>query len=285
MKRYFQNLLLVTVLLFSSACEIQQRQTAGGLNSNLGSGIINGKPVGKNDATFWMTSRVLQKNVGVWFPVCTASILSKELILTAAHCVEYAKLQDLRIAFGAQPLSGTDQMDPEKQVDVEAKFTTIAVKAVAIHPKYGSSETDHDMALLLLAQEIPEKFKAVPLLSQVQMESIQENQKYDVLLVGYGLLSESPMVESKILRRTIVPARFEGKHLVTDQTGGSGGCNGDSGGPAYLRMGRTLHLVGVTHGPGQGPQDCKHEGIWGNPNHEKDFLNKSAQSFGVPTRF
>ncbi len=248
-------------------------------------GIINGTPVSEKDITFRMTVRVLVKMGQVWFPTCTASILSDDLILTAAHCVEGVKVEDLRIAFGAQPLSYDQQNSSKTRVDVIEKFNTIDITGFVMHPLYGKSDYDQDMALIRINGIIPSGYLPAPLLSAQQMHEVQGLKGFEALLVGYGLIQEMPMIDSEILRQTRVPARFEGMHVVMDQSVGSGGCHGDSGGPAYIELKGQLFLVGVTHGPKMENPDCYHDGVWGNPNFEKAFLNESAEKLGSAARF
>jgi secreted trypsin-like serine protease len=248
-------------------------------------GIINGKPVPKTDSAYKMTARILLEMDGIWYPVCTASILANDLILTAAHCVKDTETANLRIAFDAQPVSYTGQQDPKTRIDILAKFQTVPVDNYIVHPLYEKSDYDQDMALIHLKGAIPEGFKSAPLMTDDQMKQIDTKRKYVVVLAGFGLFGEDPVIDSDVLRKTSVPAQFEGFHVVTDQTLGSGGCNGDSGGPAYLQLGGKLVLVGVTHGPKIDEQDCHHSGVWGNPNFEKSFLNESAQKMGSSARF
>jgi secreted trypsin-like serine protease len=277
--------ILAAILLSLSACHSGQEALSSMTQPESTQEIINGKTVKKNHATFAMTARILKSHDDAWFPICSASIVSQDLILTAAHCVIGSAPSDLRIAFGAQPLTSAGQENRKTRIDVVTKFKTVAVKKIESHPGFGHTSYDDDMALLLLESEIPAGFRPVSLLSETEAQKISEKKSYPILLVGFGMFAEEPMVESAILRGTSVSGRFEGDHLITDQTKGSGGCNGDSGGPAYLKVGKTYFLVGVTHGPTDGANDCHHEGVWGNPNKEKDFLNQAAEKMGSPTRF
>jgi len=232
-----------------------------------------------------MTVRILTEANGDWYPACTGSIVAPDLVLTAAHCFDSREASRVRIAFGAQPLSYSQQLDPELRVDVLKKFSTRAVEQYVEHPLYGNSDYDHDMALVKIQGTIPAGYLPVPLLADEQMKDISSQKTYQVLLAGFGLLAELPRQESLVLRQTEVSAIFEGSHLITDQTKGSGGCNGDSGGPAYLKVSGGLVLVGVTHGPTLDHQDCRHRGVWGNPNLEKTFLRSAAERMGSAARF
>ena len=93
-----------------------------------------------------------------------------------------------------------------------------------------------------------------------------------VTLVGFGLISESPQTGTEVLRMTTLPARFENQFVVTDQTHGTGGCNGDSGGPAFYDVNGKTYQVGVTHGPHGSSTTCAQEGEWMNPALEKEFI-------------
>jgi secreted trypsin-like serine protease len=247
--------------------------------------IINGTPVRKSERIYKMTARVLILRQDIWYPVCTASIIADDLILTAAHCLNWSNSDEVRVAFDAQPLSFSMQNNPKSRVDVLAKFQTVAVEEFVIHPLYEKSEYNHDMALLKLKGTIPKGFFSVPLLPQADLEMLSPKRKYQVTLAGFGMIDEDPQTESKILRKTKVSARFNELLFVTDQTEGTGGCHGDSGGPAYFEIKGRLFLVGVTHGPKVENPDCHHEGVWGNPSYERAFLNESAQKVGSSARF
>ena len=91
------------------------------------------------------------------------------------------------------------------------------------------------------------------------------------------MVSERPATQPDFLLRTTVPATFESQFVVTDQTQGSGGCNGDSGGPAFLDLDGTTYQVGVTHGPRAGSVTCHEQGEWMNPALDKEFLEQAQK--------
>lgn len=276
--------LLALLLGFTISCG--QQRSSWDLKSNANdSKIINGEPVSEQDAIYYMTARILELSDGVWYPRCTASIISADLILTAAHCVKGTKADNIRIGFGVQPLSPDLQSNPQTRVDVVEKFETLPIYGYVIHPKHDPPTLNHDMALIRLPVPVPSKYFAVPLLPQSEIEKLKEDQDYNILLAGYGLTQELPEIKSEILRQTEVSGRFKGIQMITDQTKGTGGCRGDSGGPAYLKIDDKLYLVGVTAGVAGSYTDCAHQGLWGNPSFEKDFLNQSATKLKSSTRF
>jgi hypothetical protein len=213
------------------------------------------------------------------------------LILTAGHCVLDKKAEELRVAFGAQPLSRESQENFSSRVNVLKKFKTSAVLAFKIHPDFGSAGDDADMALLKIEGQIPAGFSAAPLLTKAMSEIVQGAMPIQLIIAGYGVIDEDNFTPSEVLRKAEVFGVFEGRHILVDQRNGFGGCFGDSGGPAFLKIDQKLYLVGVTHGgkveiiDGERIADCHHTGIWGDPNLEREFLNQAAETLGSKTRF
>lgn len=269
MKRFCQLLLLAPLLLGSTR-------------------IINGEPVSSSDYGYWQTVRLMEYMVEKgdrWIPTCTATIIAPDLVLTAAHCVQGRPLTHLLVGYEAQPLSLKQQENFETAVDVRARFETGEVDGWFAHPLYGTTDYDHDLAVIKLKVNIPVRFSPAEILPQHLMSAVVPKKNYRVLLMGYGLRNDKPLEESEILRKTMAPAVFEGLHLIVDQSQGSGGCRGDSGGPAYLKMGDEFYLVGVTHGAAKDSKGCRKKGVWVNPALEREFLNNAAVSLESETRF
>lgn len=159
------------------------------------------------------------------------------------------------------------------------KMVVRKVKNYIMHPEYSGSG-DHDIALIILESDIPST--AVPIaflpdqyLNVFELTTAFDGQKVQVTLLGFGIINEAEQTETEVMRRTTLPARFEKRFIVTDQTGGTGGCFGDSGGPAYFDLDGTTYLVGVTHGPHAGSSTCHEEGEWLNPSLFQKFLKES----------
>ncbi len=219
---------------------------------------------------------------GVWLQWCTGSVLSSKLILTAAHCVQGVDPSDVQINFSGHSVKMDDQFNPATRVtDVSTKFNTIQVKAIEIHPAYDGSG-NHDLALMSLVSEAPTTAVPVSLLPEVYLnkaanQTTFEGQTKQVLLLGYGLISESPSTDTDVLRSTTVNADFINNLVVTDQTKGSGGCNGDSGGPAFTEIDGAFYQVGVTHGPHGNSTTCHETGEWVNPALDAEFLSDATK--------
>ncbi len=218
----------------------------------------------------------------VWFSECTASVLTKKYILTAAHCLQGTDAKDLAVNFSIKSIDNDKQQDPATRInDVEKVFTLRKVKDYRIHPGYQGSGI-HDLAVISLEGGMPKTAKPVKLLpdSLVDLSNNKirlEGQKIQVTLMGFGLIAEDPRTDTDVLRVTSVPARFENSLVITDQTGGSGGCSGDSGGPAFMEYKGKTYQVGVTHGPHEGSMTCHEEGEWVNPALDKAFLKQAMK--------
>ncbi len=247
--------------------------------------IINGIPVTAENALAKSVVGLMAKYDedtpgAIWIQNCTGSILNSKFILTAAHCVEGSSASELLVHFSLKTVTFEGQQNPVTRVDVEKTMVTRKVKAFKTHPDYTGTGS-YDLALLMLVDEAPADVVFVQLLP-AQFYNVDaglttfEGTTWPILLMGFGLVSEAPTY-TDVLRETTVPAKFADHFVVTNQTKGSGGCSGDSGGPAFLTIDKVVYQVGVTHGPRAGSTTCHEEGEWYNPVFDKGFLKK-AQS-------
>lgn len=245
--------------------------------------IINGIPVTDENVLAKSVVGLLMKydedmSGIIWTQGCTGSVLNSKFILTAAHCVEGSSANELLVHFSLKTVTFKGQQDPATRIDVEKTLVTRKVKAFKTHPEY-SGTGSYDLALLMLVDEAPVNAVPVQLLPAQYFNADTglttfEGTTLPILLMGFGLVSETPTY-TDVLRETTVPSKFVDRFVVTDQTKGSGGCNGDSGGPAFLTIDKVVYQVGVTHGPRAGSTTCHEEGEWYNPAFSKGFLKKA----------
>jgi hypothetical protein len=166
--------------------------------------------------------------------ICSGTVLARDLVLTAAHCVR-----------------------PNEKLEVRThdKRRRYAVKDAATHPQFtteqGTLPTRVDLALLKLATPLPDDTQ--PALLGRRPTTAGEA----VLVAGYGRhLSDSQRITGQARMATLITLdrRLGSQLMLRDpmpqESARLGACSGDSGGPAFaIRDG--LVIIGVvTAAPG-----------------------------------
>lgn len=290
MKNLFKLLATVGVASFLFSCvpsNPKLQNTVESKTSNTAS-IINGKVVTEDSELGLHTVGLIMKYAGTWQQMCTGSIIAKDMVLTAAHCVSRLYSYDnLVINFSLNTVGYDAQMDSNTEItDIRSAFNTIDVAGIVVNPLY-YGYVDNDLAVIRLKKEIPATHKPVEFLPENFIDASGKKLTFDgetheVTLLGFGVISENPVTDTTVMRMTTVPAKFEGHVVVTDQTHDTGACNGDSGGPAFLKIDGKNYLVGVTHGPHPGSYTCHEYGDYLNPNLAKDFINSAIAKLQQP---
>ncbi len=226
--------------------------------------IINGSPVDRTDSIYWSVVRIIEKNSdNLWIPTCTGVIYSRNIVLTAGHCLEGKKIDNLRIAYDAQPFSIEQQYLPGTWIDPLAVFKTGRIYAFEIHPGYyASSKKEYDIAVMRAEYFHPDKYHSYPMLTADIAKKVLPNKSYSFSIAGYGLLAANPPAESEILRKSRVQGMVKDNLILVDQRLGSGGCFGDSGGPAFLVVDNKSYVAGIAHGGIGASPNCDQTGAW-----------------------
>ena len=182
--------------------------------------------------------------------LCTGTLVSPRVVMTAAHCVEAAN-DSIEVFWG-----------PETVVGQSMNATRWAA-----HPSYcpECKTNAYDFGYVVLPQDL-EYAAAVPLAEQTEWDATMVEDG-EVELVGYGTIDESMGVNLGLgVKRKVTTSihSFTSGGLEFFAGGeGKDSCKGDSGGPAFVSTGTgDPRLAGILS---RGTIPCGGGGYYGTP--------------------
>jgi secreted trypsin-like serine protease len=185
------------------------------------------------------------------FPVCSGTLLSPTIFLTAGHCIVIA-----RESFGAESFSVT--FDTAVGFNQDGTVANAIQGTPIVDPLYGHDQGDfHDLAVIRLASPVALPLANLPtqgLLDQLAQRGRLRGQEFTN--VGFGATGFSfgggpPTPDFSFVRRVstspfqaLEPTVLKLLH-ATQATGEGGTCLGDSGGPHFLDVNGSQVMVAI----------------------------------------
>lgn len=210
--------------------------------------------------TFSNTGAFIVKSstTGQIFPICSGTMITPEVFLTASHCTAFFE-QDLapRGFTAFVSLDGSIPFGPLTSNQTKL----LAVKHVVTNPNFNQSQSDSgDIAVLILEKRVqgvtPAVLPSCGLLDQLVAQNGLKNAVFTA--VGYG-------VQNRVVGGGVpfhqdlnpIPRMFafssfnslNGGYIRLSQnpsTGNGGTCFGDSGGPNFLTVNGQQILAAIT---------------------------------------
>lgn len=271
---------VLTSVLSLSVLACSQKTPNAGEIAETGSSIIGGVQVEAADSiaksTVAIIGAVTTKDDEENQFICTGSLLSDNVVLTAGHCVPSEK------EYKTVALYVIFTRDLNKMERTDIRLVTDAV----VHPLYSDDNTGadtHDVAVLRFAGAKAEGYDIAKFLDDETVLT----EGATVTLAGYGL-NETDGVTTKsdnTLRKVNVEVAgaYGQNEIILDQRNGRGACHGDSGGPAFVNVGGVEYVWGITsRGSGKdGVDDCSLAAIYTKVKSERIFIDAALAHLSV----
>ena len=208
--------------------------TLGGRTTDKAAAMVGGAPPAASD--IGRSVVLILGSYGALSTACTATAIGRDLLLTAAHCVQPGA--DYKLVASepgdAPVLKDVARIEREPQFDLKRLFGHLATA---------------DVALIKLAEPLPARIPPARIGSEAEAVTVGDT----LVVVGYGdtvrgdgrtggTVRAAPLVvtgQPGTLQIRLVDPATKGA------SAGLGACTGDSGAPALREAGGSLTVIGV----------------------------------------
>ena len=176
--------------------------------------------------------------------LCTGSVIAPTVILTAAHCVspsETGRGATFTVLTSANINRGGGQQ--------------LAVREVHANPLWSTRNLagGHDQGIVILGEPT-----SLPVLPFNRQALAAQSVGKPLRIVGYGLNDGTRQTGAGVKRQVLTRLQSIAAMLIGVGDSRHGTCNGDSGGPAFMKIDGVETIVGVTS---YGNADCSDGGF------------------------
>lgn len=240
------NRTVATLSMALSAAAVLSACGQSPVNMNavpLDTGIVGGQDATGTEPFSKHIVGLYDKKIGA---ICTASILSETIVVTAAHCVE-SEPAALVVVFGTDFNSQNIVIQPVEDYQVSPIWAF----------RQNQELNSGDIALVKFAGGLPTGYTPAHFLTDAK----KMTNNMDVLLAGFGASKVVKALDPKsgqmvadhqdagklrFVTTTMKNATYSKSEFLTESSKGKSACHGDSGGPAYVEVDGEQVLVGVT---------------------------------------